>query len=227
MCNFDYKDMTTWGRAMGVTPGVVVDGKLVTNDLVDINLGILHPLGSSFYDDWGGPGDVRGPGPPGQSRRPAPSLEPAHQPPAPEAGFRRQLQLGHVSAVVRRHRPPGPRHRGRPPARLWSTALSGLVNTDHLRATGSSVVIHLPNTALKPEVTLEWKIPQWSNTIERDRARTYFQAYAAAAALDFIEKALADVRNGKTKTWEPFDVPEEGIGAASPKPSVGCSPTTW
>ena len=101
---------------------------------------------------------------------------------------------------------------GGPLARLWSTALSGLVNTDHLQATGNSVVIHLPKTALKPEVTLEWKIPQWSNTIERDRARTYFQAYAAAAALDFIEKALADVRAGKTKTWEPFDVPDEGIG---------------
>ena len=101
---------------------------------------------------------------------------------------------------------------GGPLARLWSTALSGLVNTDHLKATGTSVVIHLPKTALKPEVTLEWKIPQWSNTIERDRARTYFQAYAAAAALDFIEKALADVRAGKTKTWEPFEVPDEGIG---------------
>ena len=73
-------------------------------------------------------------------------------------------------------------------------------------------MINLPKTALKPEVTFEWKIPQWSNTIERDRARTYFQAYAAAAALDFIEKALADVRAGQTKTWEPFEVPDEGIG---------------
>src|SRR6185436_1121143 len=65
---------------------------------------------------------------------------------------------------------------------------------------------------LKPEVTLEWKIPQWSNAIERDRARTYFQAYAAAQALHFIEKALSDVRAGRTKTWEPFEVPDEGIG---------------
>ena len=32
------------------------------------------------------------------------------------------------------------------------------------------------------------------------------------SALDFIEKALADVRAGKTKTWEPFEVPDEGIG---------------
>ena len=72
--------------------------------------------------------------------------------------------------------------------------------------------INLPKTALKPEVTFEWKIPQWTNAIERDRARTYFQAYAAAAALHFIEKALADVRAGQTKTWEPFEVPDEGIG---------------
>ena len=39
-------------HAMGVTPGVVVDGKLVTNDLVKINLGIRILLGHSFYDDW-------------------------------------------------------------------------------------------------------------------------------------------------------------------------------
>src|ERR1700741_11068 len=39
-CNFKYADMTDWGRRMYVTPGVVVDGQLVTNDLVAINLGI-------------------------------------------------------------------------------------------------------------------------------------------------------------------------------------------
>ena len=58
-CNFDYKDMTEWGRTMFVTPGVVVDGKLVTTDLVEINLGIRILLGSSYYDDWERPGDVR------------------------------------------------------------------------------------------------------------------------------------------------------------------------
>ena len=31
VCNFDYKDMERWGDAMFVTPGVVVDGKLVTH----------------------------------------------------------------------------------------------------------------------------------------------------------------------------------------------------
>ena len=33
VCDYTYKKMTEWGRAMYVTPGVVVDDKLVTTDL--------------------------------------------------------------------------------------------------------------------------------------------------------------------------------------------------
>jgi hydrogenase large subunit len=69
----------------------------------------------------------------------------------------------------------------------------------------------LPKTVLKPEVTYEWLIPRWSNALERNRARTYFQAYAAAVALHFVEKALAEVRAGRTETWTPFTVPAEAV----------------
>ena len=65
-----------------------------------------------------------------------------------------------------------------------------------MKATGHSVKINLPKTAMLPETQFEWKIPQWSNTLERDRARTYFQAYAAATALYFVEKALGGVARG-------------------------------
>src|ERR687886_296702 len=51
-CNYRYEDMHHWGDEMFVTPGVVVDGELVTTNLVDINLGIRILLGSSYYDDW-------------------------------------------------------------------------------------------------------------------------------------------------------------------------------
>src|SRR4051812_18017814 len=47
VCDFQYKNMTEWGRAMYVSPGIVVDGELVTTDLVSINLGIRILLGSS------------------------------------------------------------------------------------------------------------------------------------------------------------------------------------
>jgi hydrogenase large subunit len=74
------------------------------------------------------------------------------------------------------------------------------------------VQIKLPKTALRGPVEFEWKIPQWSNTLERNRARTYFQAYSAACALHFAEKALVEIRAGRTKTWEKFTVPQESIG---------------
>ena len=101
---------------------------------------------------------------------------------------------------------------GGPIARFWATALAGLVDIGYVKATGNSVKIYLPKTATLPEVEFEWKIPKWSNAIERDRARTYFQAYAAAAAFHFVEKALAELHAGRTKTWTEFKVPDEAIG---------------
>src|SRR5579871_2242476 len=52
VCDYTYKKMNEWGKAMYVTPGVIVDGKAVTHNLVDINLSIRILLGSSYYDDW-------------------------------------------------------------------------------------------------------------------------------------------------------------------------------
>src|SRR5215470_10329133 len=39
-CDYTYANMSRWGRAMFVSPGIVIDGRLVTEDLVDINLGM-------------------------------------------------------------------------------------------------------------------------------------------------------------------------------------------
>jgi len=213
VCNFKYRDMTEWGRKMFVTPGVVVDGKLVTNDLVDINLGIRILLGSSFYDDWADQPMFVDRDPLGN---PVDRRHPWNQHTVPQPQ-KRDFD-GKYSWVMSPRWFDGTDHLaldtgGGPIARLWSTALSGLVDAGGwVRATGKSVIINLPKTALKPEASFEWKIPKWSNAIERNRARTYFQAYAAASAMHFAEKALAEIRAGHTKTWETFEVPDEGVG---------------
>jgi hydrogenase large subunit len=212
VCNFAYRDMTQWGRAMYVTPGVVVDGKLVTNDLVDINLGIRILLGSSYYDDWEGQEMFVTRDPLGN---PVDRRHPWNQHTIPQPQKRNFDDK--YSWVMSPRWFDGKDHLaldtgGGPIARLWSTALSGLVDIGYVKATGHSVQINLPKTALKPEASFEWHIPPWSNAIERDRARTYFQAYAAACGLYFAEKALAEIRAGHTKTWERFDVPDEAIG---------------
>ncbi len=215
-CDYTYQNMADWGRKMFVTPGVVVDGELVTGSLLDINLGIRILLGSSYYDDWEGqdPFVTHDPlGNPVDARHPWNQ----HTIPHPQ---KRDFD-GKYSWVMSPRWYDGKNHLaldtgGGPIARLWSTALAGLVDIGYVKATGHSVVINLPKTATLPEKSFEWKIPMWngeplSNAIERNRARTYFQAYAAAAALHFVEKALAEVRAGRTKTWEPFKVPDEAI----------------
>lgn len=212
VCDYTYKNMAEWGRAMYVTPGVVVDGKLVTTSLVDINLGIRILLGHSYYEDWqnaetfvkkdplGNPVDKRHPW--NQTTIPKPQkrdFNGAYSWTMSPRWFDGKDYLALDTG-------------GGPLARFWATALAGLVDIGYVKATGHSVKIYLPKTATMPEVEFEWKIPKWSNAIERDRARTYFQAYAAACAYYFVEQALNELHAGRTKTWTEFTVPEEAIG---------------
>ena len=226
ICDYKYENMADWGRGMFVTPGVVVDGKLVTTSLVDINVNMRILLGSSYYESWeqsemfvkedplGNKIDRNHPW--NQTTIPKPQkrdfdgnytwvMSPRwyHE---GEEGDKKHLALDTGGGAI---------------ARLWATALAGLVDIGYIKATGHSVKIYLPKTMSKPEVEFEWKVPQWSNAIERDRARTYFQAYAAAAALYFCEQALAELHAGHTKTWTEFKVPEEAIGCGFTKRCAG------
>ena len=214
--DYTYENMQQWGDAMFVTPGIVVDGELVTTNLVDINLGIRILLGSSYYDDWqdeetfvthdplGNPVDKRHPW--NQTTIPKPQ--------------KRDLNGGNYSWVQ------SPRWYdertgdylaldtgGGPIARLWATALAKLVDIGYVRAaTGNSVEIYLPRSVGGPETRLEWKVPQYNNTLERTRARVYFLAYSAACAAYFVEKALDHVRAGDVQTFQEFEVPDDAIG---------------
>ncbi|BDE06519.1 hydrogenase [Vulcanimicrobium alpinum] len=211
-CDFTYRNMTNWGRKMFVTPGVVVDGKLVTTDLVEINLGIRILLGSSYYDDWQNEETFVAKDPLGNhvDRRHPWNM---HTLPTPKKrDFNSQY-----SWVMSPRWFDGKDHLaldtgGGALARLWATALAGLVDIGYVKATGNSVQINLPKSALSGPVSFEWKTPKWSNAIERDRARTYFQAYSAAAALHFLDKAMEELHAGRTRSWEPFTVPDEGFG---------------
>ena len=44
--------MTEWGRKRYITPGVAINGELVSTDLVEINLMIRILLGSSYFHGW-------------------------------------------------------------------------------------------------------------------------------------------------------------------------------
>ena len=156
VCDYTYKNMNEWGRAMYVTPGVVVDGKLVTTDLVDINLEHPYSAGQFLLRRLAKWRDLRQDRSARQSGRSAASLEPDHDSPAAEARFQRQIYLGDVAALVRQahRRPSRARHRRRADRALLGDRLAGLVDIGYVKATGHSVKIYLPKTL---------RCPKWSS----------------------------------------------------------------
>ncbi|MBV8387430.1 MAG: nickel-dependent hydrogenase large subunit, partial [Acidimicrobiia bacterium] len=136
VCDYRYETMNDWGRAMYVTPGIVVDGELVTTNLVDINVGMRILLGSSYYDDWVGeetfvPRDPLG--------NPIDQRHPWNQTTIPKPQ-KRDLKDGKYSWVMspRWYDQRSGDHLaldtgGGPLARLWATALAGIVDTPYVK----------------------------------------------------------------------------------------------
>ncbi len=212
-CDYRYKTMSEWGREMYVTPGIVLDGELITDDLLEINLGIRILLGGSFYEDWtddeifvekdslGNEIDIRHPW--NQTTKPNPQ--------------KRNFENKYTWVVAPRwfDKRSG-KHialdtGGGGLARLWITGLAKKVKFGGIEAMGDGIKITMPKTANHNETELYWKIPKYNNALERNRARSYFQAYAAVSALYFIEQGLKEVHGGNLETWTKFDVPDEAI----------------
>jgi len=176
--------------------GVVVDGKLVTTDLVEINLAIRILLGSSYFDDWSSEETFVHTDPLGN---PVDKRHPWNKVTLPKPQKRDWTDKYSWVVSPRMYDARNDTYvacdtGGGPFARQWVTAKAGLVDIGYLKATGHSLQMVLPKTATMPEMELEWHVPEKSNAIERDRARSYHQAYSALVGLHCLEKALAEIR---------------------------------
>src|SRR5262249_47234581 len=146
-CDFRYETMSSWGRDMFVTPGVVVDGELVTTDLVEINLGMRILLGSSYYDDWAGKGETfvaKDPlGNPIDPRHPwNQTTQPLPQKRDLAGKYTWVMSPRWLDGRTGAHLALDTG--GGALARLWATALAGRVDVGYLKATGTRVKIYLP-----------------------------------------------------------------------------------
>jgi len=142
-CDYTYKNMSAWGRKMFVTPGIVVDGELVTNDLVEINLNIRILLGSSYYDSWENSEMFVKQDPLGN---PVDRNHPWNQTTIPRPQ-KRDFKEKYTWVMSPRWYDKRTKSHlamdtgGGPIARLWATALAGLVDIGYVKATGTSVKI--------------------------------------------------------------------------------------
>jgi hydrogenase large subunit len=202
-----YEHANEWGNRRWNTPGVVRDGELVTTDLVTINVGLEEFVEHAYYEPWGQPqfrtdplGNPLSPNHPwNKQTRPLPtgrSWKEKYSWSCTPRWDRRSFEAGVY-------------------ARMWTTAAAQkLPENPFIQSTGASLQLFLPKGAL-PELTLEWKIPELWNAIERNRARAYAQAYTALVALNNLLAGYALMKQGQTRVATPFRVPRDlrlGVG---------------
>jgi len=213
--NAKYEDMGKWGEKRGVTPGVIIDGKLVTTDLVEINLGIREFITHSYYEGWSKRDVISDP-----LGNEVPENHPWNKETKPKPGPAKIWDGKYSWTTAPRwydwkKKVDGGMHvlEAGAIARLWVTAAAKKVP----ESTGKSLRFTLPKTNIAgfkvpEEVTLEWHIPDKVNTIERLRARAYFHAYSAYLAYNLLLNALELVKKGETKVWNRYKRPRNGIG---------------
>lgn len=213
--NPNYKDMTKWAEQRKITPGVAIDGKLVTTDLIEINVGVRQSVAHSYYQEWDSHDIVRDPSGYEIAREHPWNKETIPRPgPAKEWGGRYSWAVS-----IRWHdwkgKVDGRTHvaEAGPIARLWVTSLAKKIP----ESTGRSLRFTLPRAAVEgyrvpDEHEFEWKIPAKLGALERLRARVYFHAYTAYVAYHDVLKALQLVKAGKLDVWTPYRRPKEGLG---------------
>jgi hydrogenase large subunit len=209
-----FENAPAWGERRWATPGIVVDGKLVTTDLQQINAGIEEFADHSFYADW--TTSMNGDGRRTFETDPAGNPLSRHHPwnkqtiPVPGRTSRTDRYSWATAPRWNRHVMETGAH-----SRLWITALAGkLPHPRFLEPTGHSLRFTVPKATL-PEAELEWAIPDSLGAFERNRARAYGIVHSALVAYENLLVGLDLIRKGNGRIFTAYKVPKDsrvGVG---------------
>ena len=203
-----YENCNEWGEKRWATPGAVVNGKLVTTRLQDINVGIEEFIEHSYYESW----DEY----PYKTDPLGAPLSPFHPwnkttiPRPDKQNWKEKYSWSTTPTWDRNVFEAGAY------ARMYISALSNkLPKSEYFTSTGNSMLMNIGKGASLPEMELEWKIPPVWNAIERNRARAYAVAYNAMVNMENWVRAMDLWKSGERTVSTPFKIPTEGkfIGA--------------
>jgi hydrogenase large subunit len=196
-----------WGERRWSTPGIIMDGQLVTTKLTAINAGLEEFVERSYYEPWAGRRFAADPN--GNPLSPYHPWNKETKPKPVGQNWKEKYSWACTPRWDRQACEAGAY------ARLWMTAAAQKIRLNpFIEATGTSLRFKLPRSTL-PEVELEWKIPEVWNAFERNRARAYAVAFNSLVAMNDWLKGLDLLRQGKTEVSSPFEIPRKGtrIGA--------------
>ncbi len=203
-----YENCNTWGEMRWSTPGALVDGKLVTTRLQDLNVGIEEFIEHSYYEMWEDYPYKTDP-----LGAPLSPYHPWNKTTIPRPGqqnWKERYSWSTTPTWDRKVFEAGAY------ARMYISALANkLPKSEFFESTGNSLVLNVGKGAELPEMKIEWKVPPVWNAIERNRARAYAVAYNAMVNMENWVRAMDLWKRGEREVATPFKIPETGkfIGA--------------
>jgi hydrogenase large subunit len=203
-----FENVDGWSERRWATPGVVVDGELVTTSMQALNMGIEEFVEHSFYEDWTADGNGNG-AQPFKTDPAGNPLSPYHPwnketIPRPQGtNWKDKYSWATAPRWDRRAMETGPY------SRMWMTAMANkLPHRRFIEPTGHSLKLSVPKAAL-PAAELEWEVPESWGAFERNRARAYAITYTALIAYDNLLIGLDLMRKGENRVSNPYRVPKE------------------
>jgi len=197
-----FANCDNWGEKRWSTPGVFINGELVTTKLTAINAGLEEFVEHSYYEGWDGKRFAKDPlgnplspyHPWNKETKPKPVGQNWKEKYSWACSPRWDRQTVEAGAYTR----------------LWATAAARkMPKNDFCEATGKSLRFQLPKVQL-PEMEMEWKIPEVWNTFERNRARACAILFNNAVAMNNWLQGLNYLKQGKTEVSTPFEIPKRG-----------------
>lgn len=198
-----YANCNDWGQKRWSTPGVLVGGKLVTNRLTDINVGLEEFVEHSYYETWDDYPFKTDP-----AGNPLSPNHPWNKTTIPRPGsqnWKERYSWATTPTWDRRTFEAGAY------ARVYLSAVSGkLPQSAFVQSTGHSLILRVPKGEERPERTFEWKPPEIWNAFERNRARAYAVAFNLMVTMENLTRAMDLVKAGETEVATPFEIPQSG-----------------
>ncbi|MDQ3974860.1 MAG: nickel-dependent hydrogenase large subunit [Actinomycetota bacterium] len=188
-----YENCNEWGEQRASTPGVVIDGQLLTTRLTDLNIGFEEFVEHSFYEEWTDGAQRYPTDPLGNPLSPYHAWNKRTLPKPTGKNFREKYTWGCTPRWDRRVVEAGAY------ARLLMTALAQKhPENDYYEATGHSLKMRVPK-GMQPEADLEWHVPERWNAFERNRGRAYHYLFSQLVALNSVLQAHQLMKSGQTK----------------------------
>ena len=191
-----YQNFNHWGERRWSTPGVIIDGELVTTRMTDLNMGWEEFVEHSYYDEWtdgNGGGQRYETDPLGNPLSPFNPWNKTTFPKPQEKSFKGKYTYATAPRWDRQVVEAGAY------ARLFLTAKARkMPANDFIEATGDSIRMTIPK-GRTPEATVEWRVPEVWNAFERNRARAYHYLFSQLVGLNTLLDAYRLMRQGETK----------------------------